>query len=67
MQKKEQSSLTGTKNDPKIGPGDPYPYEGKTNPYREVMKQRGFVAYNNAPIDENYLDALHVAQHHRSG
>src|SRR6478672_3868495 len=47
------------KNDPKIGPGDPYPYEGKTNPYRDVMKQRGFVAYNNAPIDENYMDALH--------
>jgi len=47
------------KNDPKIGPGDPYPYEGKTNPYKDVMKQRGFVAYNNAPIDENYLDALH--------
>src|SRR6478736_2330286 len=47
------------KNDPKIGPGDPYPYEGKTNPYRDVMKQRGFVAYNNSPIDENYLDALH--------
>jgi gamma-glutamyltranspeptidase/glutathione hydrolase len=47
------------KNDPKSGPGDPYPYEGKTNPYRDVMKQRGFVAYNNAPIDENYMDALH--------
>jgi gamma-glutamyltranspeptidase / glutathione hydrolase len=47
------------KNDPKIGPGDPYPYEGKTNPYRDVVKQRGFVAYNNAPIDENYIDALH--------
>src|ERR1043166_7566835 len=32
------------KNDPKIGAGDPYPFEGKTNPYRDVMKQRGFVA-----------------------
>lgn len=57
---KERAKLVNwDKNDPKIGPGDPYPYEGKTNPYREVMKQRGFVAYNNAPIDENYLDALH--------
>jgi len=57
---KERAKLINwEKNDPKIGPGDPYPYEGKTNPYRDVMKQRGFVAYNNAPIDENYLDALH--------
>ena len=57
---KERAKLINwDKNDPKIGPGDPYPYEGKTNPYRDVMKQRGFVAYNNAPIDENYLDALH--------
>jgi gamma-glutamyltranspeptidase/glutathione hydrolase len=57
---KERAKLISwDKNDPKIGPGDPYPYEGKTNPYRDVMKQRGFVAYNNAPIDENYLDALH--------
>jgi gamma-glutamyltranspeptidase/glutathione hydrolase len=57
---KERAKLINwEKNDPKIGPGDPYPYEGKTNPYRDVMKQRGFVAYNDAPVDENYLDALH--------
>jgi len=57
---KERAKLINwDKNDAKIGPGDPYPYEGKINPYRDVMKQRGFVAYNNAPIDENYLDALH--------
>jgi len=57
---KERAKLINwDKNDAKIGPGDPYPYEGKTNPYRDVMKQRGFVAYNSAPIDENYLDALH--------
>lgn len=56
---KERAKLINLeKNDPKIGPGDPYPYEGKTNPYRDVMKQRGFVAYNNSPIDENYVDAL---------
>jgi gamma-glutamyltranspeptidase/glutathione hydrolase len=57
---KERAKLINwEKNDPKIGPGDPYPYEGKKNPYRDVMKQRGFVAYNNPPIDENYMDALH--------
>jgi gamma-glutamyltranspeptidase/glutathione hydrolase len=57
---KERAKLINwEKNDATIGPGDPYPYEGKTNPYMNVMKERGFVAFNDAPIDENYLDALH--------
>ena len=30
------------KNDMNIGPGDPYPFEGKTNPYKKLMNQRGF-------------------------
>jgi gamma-glutamyltranspeptidase/glutathione hydrolase len=30
------------KNDPNIGPGNPYPYEGKTNPYINLLKSRGF-------------------------
>jgi gamma-glutamyltranspeptidase/glutathione hydrolase len=31
-----------TKNDANIGPGDPYPFEGKKNPYMGLLKQRGF-------------------------
>jgi len=30
------------KNNPNIGPGDPYPFEGKTNPYLSLLKQRGY-------------------------
>lgn len=30
------------KSNPNIGPGDPYPFEGKTNPYTHILKQRGF-------------------------
>lgn len=30
------------KNDAKIGPGDPYPFEGKKNPYLKLLKDRGF-------------------------
>jgi gamma-glutamyltranspeptidase/glutathione hydrolase len=30
------------KNDANIGPGDPYPFEGKTNPYLGLLKQRGY-------------------------
>jgi gamma-glutamyltranspeptidase/glutathione hydrolase len=45
------------KNDPKIGPGDPYPFEGKTNPFIQSLRQRIF-GFNDSPIDENYLDQL---------
>ncbi len=55
---KERAKLIRSdKNDPKAGPGDPYPYEGKTNPYLHFLQQRGF-AFNQSPIDENYLDML---------
>jgi len=30
------------KNNPDIGPGDPYPFEGKTNPYMGLLKSRGY-------------------------
>lgn len=30
------------KNNPAIGPGNPYPFEGKTNPYINLLKSRGF-------------------------
>jgi gamma-glutamyltranspeptidase/glutathione hydrolase len=30
------------KNDPYIGPGDPYAFEGKANPYVNLLKQRGY-------------------------
>lgn len=46
------------RNDAKAGPGDPYPFEGKTNPYINVLKQRGY-AFSPPPIDENYMDRLH--------
>ncbi|QNK63889.1 gamma-glutamyltransferase [Pedobacter sp. PAMC26386] len=30
------------KNDPKIGPGNPYPFEGRKNPYINLLKDRGY-------------------------
>jgi gamma-glutamyltranspeptidase / glutathione hydrolase len=47
------------KNDPKAGPGDPYPFEGKTNPYKDYMKERGFVA-SSTPANEEYLAQLRL-------
>lgn len=40
---KERSRLINPdRNNDKIGPGDPYPFEGKSNPYTALLKQRGF-------------------------
>jgi len=40
---KQRSSLIKyDKNDVHIGPGDPYPFEGKVNPYINLLKKRGF-------------------------
>ena len=39
-------------NNPNIGPGDPYPFEGKINPYLDILKKRGFTfdsTNNNKP------------------
>lgn len=34
-------------NDPTIGPGDPYPFQGGVNPFKDLLaKQRGIVAIN---------------------
>jgi len=55
--KERAKTIRFDKNDSKAGPGDPYPFEGKTNPYLKFLQQRGF-AYNTSPIDENYLDML---------
>ncbi|WP_316839033.1 gamma-glutamyltransferase family protein [Pedobacter gandavensis] len=30
------------KNNPNIGPGNPYPFEGKTNPYLNLLQKRGY-------------------------
>lgn len=55
---KERAKLIGfEKNDAKAGPGDPYPFEGKTNPFMSYLQQRG-LSNNNEPVDENYLDRL---------
>ena len=40
--KQRAALITYDKNNPNIGPGDPYPFEGKKNPYGELLKQRGY-------------------------
>ena len=56
---KERAKLiTYDKNNATAGPGDPYPYEGKTNPYKNTLQQRGFMAQSSTPINDEYHDRL---------
>jgi len=45
--KQRAALINAEKNDPNMGPGDPYPYEGSTNPYTDLLKQRGFTPSND--------------------
>ncbi|CAN5759759.1 gamma-glutamyltransferase [soil metagenome] len=40
--KQRASLIQYGKNNPNIGPGDPYPFEGRTNPYLKLLKERGY-------------------------
>ena len=37
--KSRLTQLDSLKNDPAIGPGDPYPYQGSVNPYKHLIQQ----------------------------
>jgi gamma-glutamyltranspeptidase / glutathione hydrolase len=41
--KQRAALINKDRNDPSIGPGDPYPFEGKTNPYTALLRQRGYI------------------------
>jgi gamma-glutamyltranspeptidase / glutathione hydrolase len=43
-----------------IGPGDPYPFEGKTNPFMDVLKKRGFNMDTTATPKQNFAPAHDV-------
>ena len=56
-------------NDPNVGPGDPYPFEGKINPYLDLLKQRAaagegdrnFVPSHDSTVafnDHEYMDRM---------
>jgi gamma-glutamyltranspeptidase / glutathione hydrolase len=58
---KERSKLIDPlMNDPKAAPGDPYPFEGKTNPYAELLQkwgnaQSGIYTPGNPLEDEQFF------------
>lgn len=40
--KQRAAQMRMDRNDANAGPGDPYPFEGKTNPYISLLKSRGY-------------------------
>lgn len=40
--KQRAAQIRMNRNDANAGPGDPYPFEGKTNPYIGLLKSRGY-------------------------
>jgi len=61
---KERAKLINPeKNDPNIKPGDPYPFEGKVNPYLHLLKDWGQSSLNTSSsklptMDEEYMAAF---------
>ncbi|MFM2146108.1 MAG: hypothetical protein RL732_944 [Bacteroidota bacterium] len=50
--RRRAAAMNQERNDEHVAPGDPYPFEGKTNPWTELMKQRGFLP---AEGDRNFV------------
>ena len=56
---KERARLINpSKNDAKMAPGDPYPFEGKTNPFANYLQQWGTAFNEGTKIDQEYLDRV---------
>jgi gamma-glutamyltranspeptidase/glutathione hydrolase len=50
-------SINWERNDAHAAPGDPYPFEGKTNPYTDYLKQwkQAALEKNTSDVDAEYL------------
>ena len=56
--KQRASEINFIANNPTAGPGDPYPFEGKQNPYLDLIKERGYKpAQDSSKIKNSFLPA----------
>lgn len=56
--KERAKTINMQSNDAKAAPGDPYPFEGKINPYQDYLKQWNQAAVEKpvlSPLDEEWL------------
>lgn len=57
--KERLKAINWEKNDAKAVPGDPYPFEGKTNPYLDYLKQWKQASLEKpTPLTEEYLNQV---------
>lgn len=50
------------KNDPTIGPGDPYPYQGEKNPFLDILKENKELREKSASLEDPRLGERQVLQ-----
>jgi len=51
--KQRASEINFISNNPTTGPGDPYPFEGKQNPYLDLIKSRGYKPSSDSSKSKN--------------
>jgi gamma-glutamyltranspeptidase/glutathione hydrolase len=59
--KERAKGMNLEKNDPKVVPGDPYPFEGKKNPYLDLLSEWSVVSldkFSTARPDKSYLNGF---------
>jgi gamma-glutamyltranspeptidase/glutathione hydrolase len=60
--KERVKSINWESNDTKAGPGDPYPFEGKQNPFNDILKKWGTsqasLGILNNPFNEKFLESF---------
>ena len=56
--KQRASEINFVANNPNAGPGDPYPFEGKQNPFLDLLKSRGYKSNSDSSKSKtNFLPA----------
>lgn len=56
--KERIKAINWERNDPKAAPGDPYPFEGKINPYKDLIKAQTSLGTYTSPLSEEYLNQV---------
>ncbi len=58
--KERIKAINWERNDSKAAPGDPYPFEGKTNPYKDYLKEmtQASLGTYTSPLSEEYLQQV---------
>jgi len=60
--KERIKAINWERNDPKAAPGDPYPFEGKTNPYKDYLKElsQASTSTYTSPLTEEYFNQFYL-------